>query len=317
MIAKTVCIGRTAQLSLRLSQLVVAMRDGDDGSGAKTERTIPIEDIGVLVLDSPHITITNAVLSRLVAEGVAVVTCDDKSMPAGMQLSLEGNNTFSQRFQDQLEASAPLRKQLWAQIVSAKITNQANVLASVTGKTSPMMMRMAADVRSGDPDNYEGHAAAHYWRRLFVDRPDFVRRREGPSPNNMLNYAYALLRSVVARALVQTGLLPVCGLHHHNKYNAYCLADDVMEPYRPFVDRQVLRTISQYGYADELHKDIKQSLLVIPAMDVWMPGERGVLKRSPLMVAAALTASSLAKCYAGTQRKLVLPQFDVRPELPF
>lgn len=165
------------------------------------------------------------------------------------------------------------------------------------------MQAWGNDVRSGDPDNLEARAAVYYWKSLFCHIPDFIRDREGVAPNNLLNYGYAILRAVVARSLVASGLLPTLGIHHHNRYNAYCLADDIMEPYRPYVDRLVVDIIEQYGIDVELSKDIKAELLTIPTLDVVIGG-----KRSPLMIGVSQTTASLYKCFSGELRKIAYPE---------
>jgi CRISPR-associated endonuclease cas1, NMENI subtype len=197
----------------------------------------------------------------------------------------------------------PLRKQLWQQTIKQKITNQAAVLRSVTGNDEKCMQVWAEQVRSGDPDNIEARAAAYYWQHLFPELPHFVRTREGEPPNNLLNYGYAILRAVVARALVGSGLLPTLGIHHHNRYNAYCLADDIMEPYRPYVDRLVLNIIRTNGCVAELTREFKSQLLVIPTLDVVVNG-----KRSPLMIAVQQTTASLYKCFSGELRRVSYPE---------
>lgn len=160
----------------------------------------------------------------------------------------------------------------------------------------------AENVKSGDSENLEARAAVYYWRNLFPDRPDFIRDRDGASPNNLLNYGYAILRAVVARGLVSSGLLPTLGIHHHNRYNAYCLADDIMEPYRPYLDQLVIHIISKYGYPEELTTNLKQELLIIPVLDVTINDQR-----SPLMIAVGQTTSSLYKCFSGESRKIIYP----------
>ena len=165
------------------------------------------------------------------------------------------------------------------------------------------MQAWGNDVRSGDPDNLEARAAVYYWKSLFCHIPDFIRDREGVAPNNLLNYGYAILRAVVARSLVASGLLPTLGIHHHNRYNAYCLADDIMEPYRPYVDRLVVDIIEQYGIDVELSKDIKAELLTVPTLDVVIGG-----KRSPLMIGVSQTTASLYKCFSGELRKIAYPE---------
>ena len=165
-------------------------------------------------------------------------------------------------------------------------------------------MRIWANVvKSGDPENLEARAAAFFWKNFFADIIVFTRDREGISPNNLLNYGYAILRAIVARALVASGLLPTLGIHHHNRYNAYCLADDVMEPYRPYVDELVFGLVKLYGANLELTKEIKSRLLVIPTLDVRING-----KRSPLMVAVAQTTASLYKCFCGEIRRISYPE---------
>lgn len=311
MIKRTLYFGNPAYLSLDNKQLVIKLPEvekaGDVADIIKKQavRTVPIEDIGVMVLDNRQITITLPLISALLDNKVALITCDDRRMPTGMMLCLEGNTIQNERFRRQIEASQPLLKQLWQQTVKAKIENQAALLRQQRGEPSKTLLRMAASVRSGDPDNLEAQAAAHYWKRIFPDCPQFLRAREGEPPNNLLNYGYAILRAVVARGLVGSGLLPVYGIHHHNRYNDYCLADDIMEPYRPFVDRQVIAIISKMGIPQELTTDHKRQLLSIPVADVFMGS-----KRSPLMVAVGQTTASLAKCFGGELRKIAYPSMD-------
>ena len=218
-------------------------------------------------------------------------------------LPLYGNTTQNERFRHQLDASLPLRKQLWQQTIQAKINNQAAVLSACTGVETKCMRAWASDVRSGDPDNLEARAAAYYWKSFFPDIPGFTRDREGMPPNHLLNYGYAILRAVVARGLVGSGLLPTLGIHHHNRYNAYCLADDIMEPYRPLVDRLVSQICQEYGADTPLEKNIKAMLLTVPTIEVTI-GE----KRSPLMIAVSQTTASLYKCFAGELRRIAYPE---------
>lgn len=310
MIKKTLYFGNPAYLSLRNKQLVVRLpeierqKDLPDIMKKEATRTIPIEDIGIVVLDNKEITITEGVLAALLDNTAALITCDDKRMPVGMLLPLQGNHVHNERFRSQLNASQPLLKQLWQQTIKAKIENQATLLSRATSKTADCMFVWARDVKSGDSDNMEARAAVYYWKNIFEDLPDFVRDKDGPYPNLLLNYGYAILRAVVARALVVSGLLPVMGIHHHNKYNAYCLADDIMEPYRPFVDSLVLDIMKGTKPSDSLTKDLKARLLSIPVIDVKIGG-----KHSPLMVAVAQTTASLAKCFNGEIRKISYPSF--------
>ena len=304
MIKKTLFFGNPAYLSVKNSQLVVKRTDPD--TRQEVVRTIPIEDIGVVILEDRQIIITNVALDALLQNNCAVITCDEKHMPAGMLLPLEGNTIQSERFANQIEASLPLKKQLWQQTVQAKIRNQASVLKRLSGVEVGCMLAWANDVKSGDSDNLEGRAAAYYWKNIFPSLPGFTRDREGEMPNNLLNYGYAIVRAVVARSLVASGLLPTLGIHHHNRYNAYCLADDIMEPYRPYVDVlviNIMRSGMDYG---ELTPDLKKQLLGLPVTEVLIGGQR-----SPLMVAASQTTASLCKCYSGELRKIVYPIMEI------
>lgn len=267
-------------------------------------RTIPIEDLGVVILDHKRITITQGLMEALLDNNCALITCDSTHMPTGLMLPLESHTVQSERFQNQVNASKPLRKQLWQQTVQAKITNQAAMLKKlVPNAVTSNMLAWVNEVRSDDVTNLEARAAAYYWKCFFPEVDHFVRHRELDSPNNYLNYGYAILRGVIARALVGSGLMPTLGIHHHNRYNAYCLADDIMEPYRPFVDELVKSIIRQYGVMENLPIDIKRELLQIPTLDVVIDG-----KRRPLMVAASFTTASLAKCYAGESKQISYPK---------
>ncbi|MBO4611535.1 MAG: type II CRISPR-associated endonuclease Cas1 [Bacteroidaceae bacterium] len=311
MIKKTLCFSNPAYLSLRNGQLLIQIPDVEKNENISeedkrvTERTIPIEDIGVVVLDNKRITITTGVIEALLENNAAVITCDSRSMPTGLMLPLYGNTLQNERFREQLDASLPLRKQLWQQTVRQKIANQEVVLRKHANAETRCMKVWIDEVRSGDADNLEARAAAYYWKNIFPDIPNFVRGREGEPPNNLLNYGYAILRAVIARSLVSSGLLPTLGIHHHNRYNAYCLADDIMEPYRPYVDELVVKTIKQNYNYKELTKELKAILLSIPVLDVVIDG-----KRSPLMVAASQTTASLYKCFSGELRHIIYPQME-------
>ena len=308
MIKKTLYFGNPAYLSLRNAQLIIRLPEVVDNDTLPeyfkqvSEVSKPIEDIGVIVLDHKQITITSGVLEAFLENNCAVLTCDSKSMPVGLLLPLHGNTTQNERFRQQLDASLPLSKQLWQQTIKAKIENQAAVLKECTGEEIKCMKVWAANVRSGDPDNQEARAAAYYWKNLFRIE-GFTRDRDGIPPNNLLNYGYAILRAVVARGLVASGLLPTLGIHHHNRYNAYCLADDIMEPYRPYVDRLVYDMVKQGANYAELTKDLKVRLLTIPTLETTLAG-----KRSPLMVAVGQTTASLYKCFSGELRKISYPE---------
>lgn len=306
MIKKTLYFGNPIYLSLRNAQLVLRKPDADkleESFKQDAEKTIPIEDIGVVVLDNRRITITTGAMEALLGNNCAIITCDSTSLPVGLMLPLCGNTTQTERFRNQIDASLPLKKQLWQQTIRQKILNQAMVLSRNTGAVVKNMQVWANEVKSGDTDNLEARAATYYWRNIFPTLPNFVRGREGEPPNNLLNYGYAILRACVARGLVGSGLLPTLGIHHHNRYNAYCLADDIMEPYRPFVDDLVINIMQHYPDYSELTLSIKAELLTIPSLDVMLDG-----KRSPLMVAVGQTTASLAKCFNGELRKIAYPE---------
>ncbi|MDK2842579.1 MAG: CRISP-associated protein Cas1 [Anaerophaga sp.] len=310
MIKRTLYFGNPAYLSLKKEQLVVQLpevvKNEDLPEKMKQESvvTIPIEDIGVVILDHKQITVTQGLMEKLLENNCALITCDSNRMPVGLMLPLAGNTIQTERFSDQINASVPLKKQLWQQTVQAKIENQAYVLDKMAGGVIKNMNAWAADVKSGDPDNYEARAAVYYWANLFPNIRGFSRNRDGVPPNNLLNYGYAVLRAVVARSLVASGLLPTLGIHHRNKYNAYCLADDVMEPYRPFVDRLVFEIVAENENIDEITQPMKTRLLGIPILDVMINGQR-----SPLMVAVGQTTASLYHCFSGEIRKIKYPSF--------
>ena len=311
MIKKTLYFGNPAYLSLRNGQLVIKLPEIVNNDtlpqSFKQQNVVsrPIEDIGVIVIDNKQITITSGLMSALLENNCAVITCDSHSMPIGLHLPLNCNTTQSERFRYQIEASLPLRKQLWQQTIQQKISNQAAILKSCTGAEVKCMHVWANDVRSGDSENMEGRAAAYYWKNLFCHIDGFTRDRNGISPNCILNYGYAILRAIIARSLVGSGLLPTLGIHHHNRYNAYCLADDIMEPYRPYIDRIVYSMVKKYGDNITLTKEIKNELLTIPTIDVNIGA-----KNSPLMIAASQTTASLYKCFSGEQRRIIYPKIE-------
>lgn len=299
MIKKTLCFSNPAALTLKNSQLNIKLLESKDYAPI----TIPIEDIGVVLLDHPQISISHMLIAALLDNNVALITCNDKHMPTGLMLPLEGNTIQSERFQDQINASQPLKKQLWQQTVAQKIKNQATLLHHLRGAEIGNMLAWSQRVRSGDADNLEGRAAAYYWAQLMESYDNWNRDPDGLWPNSLFNYGYAILRAVVARALVSSGLLPTLGIFHHNRYNAYCLADDIMEPYRPFVDQLVMDMLPQWPEAIEINTQMKKQLLQIPVLDILIGG-----KRSPLMVGVSQTTASLSKCFSGELRKIVYPE---------
>ncbi len=299
MIKRTLFFGNPVYLNTKNEQLVVTYPDKE-----QEQKTVPIEDIGVVVLENGQITITNALLEKLTYNKVAIITCGSNHLPIGLLLPMDGHSEQSERYRVQLEASLPLKKNLWQQTVQSKILNQAQLLQQIE-KPIDNMIYWATKVSSGDKENLEGRAANYYWRTIFPI-PDFTRRQDGESPNHLLNYGYAILRAICARALVSSGMLTTLGIFHRNKYNAYCLADDIMEPYRPYVDRVVLDIMDNFEPQDYeiLTTNIKKELLQIPAMDVVIDGNK-----SPLMIAMSRTTSSLYDCYNGVTRKILYPVY--------
>ena len=295
MVKRTLHFGNPAHLSIRNQQMVIELRDEN-----RTTKTLPIEDLGVVILEHPHITLSSSLLEELMNAQVAVITCNSKYMPSGLFLPLEGNSTQTERIRTQLEASVPLKKQLWQQTVKAKIDNQARVLDKL-GVPSERLRNLQQNVLSGDTGNLEAQAASHYWGKIYGN--NFVRSRDPETPNAQLNYGYAILRSVVARALTASGMFPSIGIHHKNKYNAFCLADDIMEPYRPYIDWTVLHLPGIHETTEGLTKEQKIELLKIPQIDVQI----GDLQR-PLFHAVSITTASLYKCFEGTSRRISYPE---------
>ncbi len=305
MIKRTLYFENPAILTTKEDQLVITLVKDPEIPDQVKSKTIPIEDIGVIVFDNKQITFTHALLNKLIENNAAVITCDDHHMPSSLFMPLSGNTIQGERFAEQLNVSVPLQKQLWQQTMQAKILNQAWLL-NKAGFETEYMKQCARNVKSDDLENHEARAAAYYWYRIFSKfLDDFKRGREEAEPNNLLNYGYAILRAVVARSLVATGLIPTLGIHHRNRYNAYCLADDIMEPYRPFVDEIVYDIIAGKPGNFELDPGMKKRLLTIPVIDVMIDGQK-----SPLMIAMQRTASSLFFCFSGEKRKLLYPTFD-------
>ncbi len=305
MIKRTIYVGNPLHLSISNEQLVLTVPHAK-GMDKLIGNTIPLEDIGILMLDHNQITLSHAVLQKMASFNIAFIVCNESHHPVSLQLPLATNTLQTERFKYQIEASVPLKKQLWQQTVKTKIRNQAFVLNKY-GFSSSSMLQWANDVNSGDTMNLEGRAAAFYWKSLspllVPNQTLFTRDREGMYPNNLLNYAYAIIRATVARALVASGLLPTLGIHHKNKYNAYCLADDMMEPYRAFADDLVFSIVNKNPTEQELTKEIKSQLLSLPAADIFIDKQR-----SPLMVGLQKTTSSLVKCYMGDRKNILYPE---------
>jgi len=263
------------------------------------ESTIPIEDIGFLVLDHQEIYISLPAMNLLIENNTALILCSKNHMPNGMFLNLNSHHIQQEVFKNQIDASVPLKKQLWQQTIIEKITNQGELLKKITNKTNTLEF-LASKVLSGDTTNMEGVAAQQYWKSFF--EIDFKRERFGDYPNNFLNYGYAILRAATARALSGSGLLNTLGIHHKSKYNAFALADDIMEPFRPLIDEKV-HEIMQKHEEQELTTAIKSELLQVLTRTVYFKEEK-----SPLMVALQKTASSLQQCYLGKRKKIKYPQ---------
>lgn len=295
MLKRTLFISNPYHLSVTNNQLVVSDK------GGLQLKTVPIEDIGFVVLDHPQISFTMKLLEELSEFNVATVFCDSKHMPSSMLLPLDAHHIQNELFRSQISSSEPLKKNLWKQTIESKIKNQARLLEKL-GKNSKQLKVLAKSIKSGDSDNREGFAARIYWTALLGK--EFVRDRYGAPPNPFLNYGYILLRSAVARALAGSGLLATLGIFHRNRYNAFCLADDIMEPYRPYVDELVFYLHIKYPGTVMLEKEHKAELLQLVTLDVMI----GKNKR-PLMIALSQTTASLARCFTGEQRLIAYPVF--------
>ena len=300
MIKRTLYFGNPTTLRLKDKQMSIEVQL----EGAVKSTTAPVEDLGVVILDNQQIMVSHALIQALQENNVALITCDYRHMPQSLLLPLEGNTLQQERYDDQIAASEPLKKQLWAQTIVQKIKNQAAILKACE-KEYEYLHPLYKNVKSGDSDNCEATAAAYYWPRLFGHIDGFLRQPKGLPPNHLLNYGYAILRGTMARSIVAAGLIPTLGLFHRNRYNAFCLADDLMEPYRPYVDKIVYDIVCKEGICEEIKKSHKAEILKLPGIDVVLDGEN-----SPLMLATHRTAVSLVKCFKGEQRKLVLPEIE-------
>ena len=292
MVKRTLLFTQPCILSLKNCQMVIKMKDNPD-----MIRTVPVEDLGFVLLENQRINITMPLLNALADNNVGVIVCTDKMMPNAMLLNLDSNSVQGERYRDQINASEPLKKNLWKQTVEAKIRNQAALLNKLD-KDGNQLKPYWQNVKSGDADNREGVAAKIYWNALFGD--DFMRYRTGDSPNDMLNYGYTILRAAVARSLMGSGLFPAFGIYHRNRYNAFPLADDIMEPYRPFVDEIVF---DMYANGErELNRDVKSEILKLLYVDTVFDKVT-----RPLDIGLSVTTSSLAKCFSGEQKKIMYP----------
>ena len=295
MLYRSIYIGNPAYLKLKDKQLKVTDPETKEEKGS-----VPIEDIGLLMLDHYQITLSHQLIQELMKNNVILISCDERHLPLAGMLPFSGNSLFSERVKTQIEASEPLKKQLWKQTIECKIQNQLKVLEQLDKYASPMY-EYHKQVKSGDTTNMEGIAAQHYWKYLIDN--DFLRDRLGDYPNPFFNFVYGVLLSIMARALVDTGLLLVLGIFHRNKYNPYCLASDIMEPYRPIVDLLVMKWLQLHPEKQNLDKESKTFLLQIATQDVNI--EKLV---RPLIVGVKMTASSLLKCYTGEKRQISYPE---------
>lgn len=294
MIKRTLFITNAVCLTMKNKQLVILNKETQETS------SVPIEDIGFLIIENNQVYISIPLINELAKNNSSVVFCDEKHLPFTMTLPLECNSIQNQIFSVQIEASIPVRKNCWKMITEQKIKNQGKLLEKY-GHDAKYLYLLAKDVKSDDTTNREGIAAKIYWDALFGNK--WKRTRFGEYPNNFLNYGYAILRAAAARALIGSGLLPTLGIHHHNKYNAYVLADDIMEPYRPFIDDLVLGYTEKHE-EQELTTDFKKQILSVLTVDT-----RFKKITRPLMIGLSLTTSSLAKVLAGSKKNLVLPDF--------
>ncbi|MFZ5939932.1 MAG: type II CRISPR-associated endonuclease Cas1 [Bacteroidota bacterium] len=293
MLKRTIFITQPQHLSVKDHQLLAESRESGE------VRKVPVEDLGFLVIENQQVSLTPPLLNELNENNVAVVFCDQQHLPSSMLLNLDGHHLQGELFRKQTGASEPLKKNLWKQVVEQKIRNQAGLLR-IRKEEYRDLLTLAANVKSGDSSNQEGTAARLYWKRLIGE--SFIRDRYGAPPNSMLNYGYTILRAAVARALAGSGLLATLGIHHHNRYNAFALADDIMEPYRPFVDRVVCDLNLKHPGQRELTTEIKAALLEVLSADT-----RFGKNLRPLMVGLSSTTASLARCFSGEQRSIEYP----------
>jgi len=300
MIARTLFFSSPGHLGVNLAQLVYT----STREAGQEPHTFPIEDLGFIVIETPQITLTSYALQALAENNTAVIFCDKTHTPAAQLLPFSGHTLIQKHFTAQMTASEALKGRLWKQTVQAKICNQAACLDMGRKEGSRWVRRHAQNVKNGDPGNCEGLAAREYWNYHTPDT-DFKRTREGAMPNAALNYGYAILRAATARALAGSGLSCLSGLHHHNQYNAFTLADDIMEPYRPFVDDTVLNTPEHFPVeALELTRDMKAILLKVLTVDVMISD-----MRRPLMNALSMTTASLVRCFLKEETIIAYPSF--------
>lgn len=292
MVKRSLFFSSPCRLYLRNQQMVV------ESQATGEVRTVPVEDIGFVLVENQQVGFSIPLLNALSENNCAVVFCNAQHMPVSMLMNLESNNVQAETYKFQIEASLPLKKNLWKQLVEQKIANQA-ALMNETGAEGDKLKPLYSNVKSGDADNREGVAAKIYWDSVFGN--EFVRTRFGGDPNPLLNYGYSILRAATARALMGSGLYPAFGLFHKNRYNAFPLADDLMEPYRPYVDQLVIEMVR--SGQNSLTIDTKQRLLSILFVDVRFDD-----MTRPLQMGLSITTASLARCLRGESKRLALPR---------
>lgn len=295
MIKRTLLIESEHHLSIKNEQLILLNKESGE------IKSVCLDDVGFIVLDNIATTYTGYLFSFLAQKNIAVCFCDKNHTPSTMLLNLNSNTTQAQTFIAQAEMKDTLKNKLWKQTIQQKIQNQANFLKFI-GKNDTALRRFVKTVKTGDSTNREAQASKYYWNELFTGM-NFTRERYGDPPNNFLNYGYAVIRAVMARAIAGSGLHPTLGIKHSNKYNAFCLADDLMEPYRVYVDDIVMKYI-EYSKSLEITKEFKKVILKLPTRDCKF---KNVTR--PLMIAMTMTSASLVKCALGENEIINYPEF--------
>ena len=292
MLKRTIVITTPCKLSLSNAQLIIESSTGNKSS-------VPVEDLGNVIIENQQAIITIPAINSLIRNNVCITICNHKAMPSGFIHAIEGNSIQGERYRIQISASLPTQKNIWQQIIESKIRNQSNLLHKV-GKDGELLKPLYRNVKSGDSDNREGVAAAIYWKQLLGQ--DFIRDPKGDYPNNLLNYGYTILRAATARAIIGAGMLPALGVHHRNRYNAFPLADDLMEPFRPWVDELVFNMNNRD--CGELTREAKNKLVQVIYCDVKVGNHC-----HPLSIALSMLCTSVLDVMDGKERLLKLPEF--------
>ena len=292
MIKRIIEVSKPSYLHLKNKQLLIEQDHKQVGQ-------IPIEDIGVLILEHSAICITQPLIIECQKNNTTIIFCDEKHLPYSTILPIvEGNNLHQKILNQQINITEPVRKNLWKQIIIQKIQNQASTLKQFN-KPFARLEKLANEVKSGDKGNLEGLAAQYYWKALFGK--DFVRNQNMDGVNAVLNYGYSIIRAMVARSIVASGLHPAIGLFHHNQYNGLCLADDLMEPFRPWVDAIAYKLYQQDNNI-KITQTIKIPFLNLTSQTIFMKN-----KNMPLMVAVHYLTADLKRNFAKESKKLTYP----------